>query len=320
MAEETIEQMNRLLDGTGSAITNQEMAPAMGQATGASITQSEMDMITSAQQGLMQMDPEGTKDIVQGMETTKARVAQGAGLTEPEFMGIKEILEKLSNALGGMMGGGDTMTYMVDGNPVEMTEREMMSAKNAGMMVQDMGSYQVDDRIEQMTPDTYADRVARGEITPDELMMESSGSTMTDAERAIQANEEFNRRAQEEQEMMFNMNNPPVTSSVRPQLRSTQQEANMAEVNVENMEENAELFMEKMGFAHNAEGLEMSDDQLVNFLLLCHHMQYGVGDEYEEEEMMEEDMHHDGSDVKVKIMKVGSGDDVHAMMNKILGG
>jgi len=94
----------------------------------------------------------------------------------------------------------------------------------------------------------------------------------------------------------------------------------MAEVNVENMEENAELFMEKMGFAHDTEGLEMSDDQLVNFLLLCHHMQYGVGDEYEEEEMMEEDMHHDGSDVKVKIMKVGSGDDVHAMMNKILGG
>ena len=91
----------------------------------------------------------------------------------------------------------------------------------------------------------------------------------------------------------------------------------MAEVNVENMEENAELFMEKMGFAHDTEGLEMTDDQLVNFLLLCHHMQYGVGDEYEEEEMMEED--HD-SDVKVKIMKVGSGDDVHSMMNQILGG
>jgi hypothetical protein len=91
----------------------------------------------------------------------------------------------------------------------------------------------------------------------------------------------------------------------------------MAEVNVENMEENAELFVEKMGFAHDSEGLELSDDQLVNFLLLCHHMQYGVGDE---EEMMEEEMHHDDSDVKVKIMKVGSGDDVHSMMNKILGG
>ena len=95
----------------------------------------------------------------------------------------------------------------------------------------------------------------------------------------------------------------------------------MAEVNVENMEENAELFVEKMGFSHDSEGLEMSDDQLVNFLLLCHQMQFGISDEYEEEDMMEEDMmEHDGSDVKVKIMKVGSGDDVHSMMNKILGG
>jgi len=90
----------------------------------------------------------------------------------------------------------------------------------------------------------------------------------------------------------------------------------MAEVNVENMEENAELFMEKMGFAHDSDGLDMTDDQLVNFLLLCHHMQYGVGEEYEEDDVTED---HD-SDVKVKIMKVGSGSDVHSMMNQILGG
>jgi hypothetical protein len=89
----------------------------------------------------------------------------------------------------------------------------------------------------------------------------------------------------------------------------------MAEVNVENMEENADLFVEKMGFAHDHEGLEMTDDQLVNFLLLCHQMQYGVGEE--EEEMMEEE-HDDG--VKIKVMKVGSGDDVHNMMNELLGG
>ena len=55
----------------------------------------------------------------------------------------------------------------------------------------------------------------------------------------------------------------------------------MAEVNVENMEENAELFMEKMGFAHTSDGLDMTDDQLVNFLLLCHQGQYS-----DEEEMM----------------------------------
>ena len=93
----------------------------------------------------------------------------------------------------------------------------------------------------------------------------------------------------------------------------------MAEVNVENMEENAELFMEKMGFAHNSDGLDMSDDQLVNFLLLCHQMQHGISDEYEEE-MMEEDMYDDhGDGVKVKVMKVGGGD-VHEMMNELLGG
>ena len=92
----------------------------------------------------------------------------------------------------------------------------------------------------------------------------------------------------------------------------------MAEVNVENMEENAELFEEKMGFPHNADGLDMSDDQLVNFLLLCHQGEYGMYDdeEYEEEDM---EMMDDGKDMKVKVMKVGSGD-VHEMMNKILGG
>ena len=81
------------------------------------------------------------------------------------------------------------------------------------------------------------------------------------------------------------------------------------------MEENAQLFEEKMGFAHTADGLDMTDDQLVNFLLLCHHDQYNMSDdeEYEEEDMDE------GKDVKVKVMKLGGGD-VHEMMNKILGG
>ena len=91
----------------------------------------------------------------------------------------------------------------------------------------------------------------------------------------------------------------------------------MAEVNVENMEENARLFEEKMGFPHNSSGVELTDDQLVNFLLLCHQSMMGIGDDYEEE-MMEED-HHDDENVKVKVMKVGSGD-VHEVMNKILGG
>jgi len=87
----------------------------------------------------------------------------------------------------------------------------------------------------------------------------------------------------------------------------------MADINVENMEENAELFMAKMGFAHDAEGLELSDDQLVNFLLLCY--QGMVLPDEEEEEMEEE--HMDG-DVKVKVMKVDSGD-MQGVMDQILG-
>jgi|TARA_R100000781_G_scaffold114905_1_gene87803 hypothetical protein len=79
----------------------------------------------------------------------------------------------------------------------------------------------------------------------------------------------------------------------------------MAEINVENIEEAKQLFEEKMGFAHDSEGLEMTDDQLVNFLMLCHQMEYGVGQEEEEE-------------VKVKVMKVKGGD-MKGMMDEMLG-
>ena len=211
MAEETIEQMNRLLsDGSAPPMARPSMEGSMPMPP---MPRPEIEMITSAQQGLMQMDPDGTKDIVDGLEVTKNKVMAGGQLTEVESTGIMSILQKLGGALSGMMGGsGDTMTYMVDGNPVEMTERERMSAINAGMLVQD-----VESGIRSMEPMTGSST-----MTPDELMMESSGSTMTDAEKAIRDNAEFNRRVQEEQERMFNMNNPPVTSSVRPRLRSTQ--------------------------------------------------------------------------------------------------
>ena len=85
----------------------------------------------------------------------------------------------------------------------------------------------------------------------------------------------------------------------------------MAEVNIVNFEENAKLFVEKMGFPHDSEGLELTPDQLVNFLLLCYQ-----GMMLPDEEEMEEE-HMDG-DVKVKVMKVDSGD-MRGMMDEILG-
>ena len=82
------------------------------------------------------------------------------------------------------------------------------------------------------------------------------------------------------------------------------------EINVDNMEQNAELFMEKMGFAHDSAGLDMTDDQLVNFLLICQQMEYGIGEESEDE--MEED------GVKVKVIKVKGGD-MSSIMDEVLG-
>ncbi len=84
----------------------------------------------------------------------------------------------------------------------------------------------------------------------------------------------------------------------------------MAEVSVDNMEQNEELCMEKMGLARDSEGLELSDDQLVNFLLLCHQMEYGIGEESEEE------MDDDG--MKIKVIKVKGGD-MSTIMDEMLG-
>ena len=93
----------------------------------------------------------------------------------------------------------------------------------------------------------------------------------------------------------------------------------MAEVNVENMEDNAALFVEKMGFGHDADGLDMTDDQLVNFLLLCHQTMMGVDGEDAMYDDVDEEMMDLGEDVKVKVMKLDGGN-VQDMMNKLLGG
>ena len=65
--------------------------------------------------------------------------------------------------------------------------------------------------------------------------------------------------------------------------------------------------MEKMGFPRDAEGLDLSDEQLINFLLLCYQGQ-----------MLPEEMEEEHGEVKVKIIKMDSGN-THEMMNDILG-
>ncbi len=106
----------------------------------------------------------------------------------------------------------------------------------------------------------------------------------------------------------------------------------MAQINVANMEENADLFMAKMGFPHDADGLNMTDEQLVNFVLLCQ-QEYMLGDEYDDEEYEHDcdcehgedcDCHNgemmldmpSGDGMKVKVVGGGS---VYELMNELLG-
>ena len=92
----------------------------------------------------------------------------------------------------------------------------------------------------------------------------------------------------------------------------------MAQVNVENIEKAEELFIEKLGFGRDSVGLELSDDQLVNFLMLCYQTKYGIGDEEVEEEVYEEEDEKRPDKVKVKVMRV-SGKDMGGLMDELLG-
>ena len=148
MADQT-EQMNRLLSADAKMPANEMEMSYTVDGKAVSMKPSEMEsarasgeiqMINNAQMGLMEMDPTGTKDIIDGLEMTKQKVMAGGALTEGESSGIMSILQSIGGALRGMMSGGETKSYMVDGKVVEMTEREMMGARNAGILVQDMES------------------------------------------------------------------------------------------------------------------------------------------------------------------------------------
>ena len=85
----------------------------------------------------------------------------------------------------------------------------------------------------------------------------------------------------------------------------------MASIDVENIDVLASDFENKMGFAHNSQGLEMTDGQLVNFMLLCNHEMLGFEDD--EEMMMDEEPHGE-----VKVIKMGNKD-AREMMDNLLG-
>ena len=69
-------------------------------------------------------------------------------------------------------------------------------------------------------------------------------------------------------------------------------------------------FEAKMGFS--ADDVPLDEQQLENFLMLCHEMLLKEHGMMEDDEMEEDD-------VEVRVIKVHDGD-VHGMMNKVLQG
>jgi hypothetical protein len=96
----------------------------------------------------------------------------------------------------------------------------------------------------------------------------------------------------------------------------------MAEVNVASIEEQREMFEMQMGFPADSEGLDLTDEQVVNFMLLCHKEMVAPEEMEEEEgyehEEMEEEMMPEEGEMKVKVIKLGAGD-IQNVMDEILG-
>jgi hypothetical protein len=228
------------------------------------------------------------------------------------------------------------MSFLKSIRPGDMSDEAATQLKMIGERIQSGGS--LSDQEREMFQSVMG---AMPQMPMDQGPM-ATGAAMTDAD-ADDAKSAVRQDAQNFQGRAFR-NNEDVYSgssgvssslapdtSMRPRPRPEnsrprhQWSNSMPNVNVENMEDNAIIFEEKMGFAHDADGLDLTDDQLVNFLLLCQ-KQYIMGEDEDEDEEYDEEYEEDdmmempsGKDVKVKVLKL-DGSNVHEMMNKILGG
>ena len=102
------------------------------------------------------------------------------------------------------------------GGAISDREREIFESNVAATDSLNGGAIS-DLEIEKMTPVEYAAAVQSGLITPDQLMMESSGSTTTPAERELLEQEAYFKRLMEEQQALPRL--APDTPQMRPQAR-----------------------------------------------------------------------------------------------------
>jgi len=142
-----------------------------------------------------------TKESAIELMTIGERIQGGGAISDRE----REIFESNVAATDSLNGGA-----------ISDREREIFEPNVAATDSLNGGAIS-DLEIEKMTPVEYAAAVQSGLITPDQLMMESSGSTTTPAERELLEQEAYFKRLMEEQQALPRL--APDTPKMRPQAR-----------------------------------------------------------------------------------------------------
>jgi len=142
-----------------------------------------------------------TKESAIELMTIGERIQGGGAISDRE----REIFESNVAATDSLNGGA-----------ISDREREIFEPNVAATDSLNGGAIS-DLEIEQMTPVEYAAAVQSGLITPDQLMMESSGSTTTPAESQLLEQEAYFKRLMEEQQALPRL--APDTPQMRPQAR-----------------------------------------------------------------------------------------------------
>jgi lipopolysaccharide biosynthesis regulator YciM len=112
------------------------------------------------------------------------RIQNGGRLSDQERDAITQVMRAMP------ADKSEVRTYMVDGQPVQMTPQQYENAVRSGEITQDEMSYTVDGRAMAATPMQMSD------------MQRSMGAgAMTDAEKRIAQEEAFQRMIMEQNEM-----------------------------------------------------------------------------------------------------------------------
>lgn len=129
----------------------------------------------------------------------------------PEQMMLVQSFEQMAKAVGaeipvnlsseiaavkaGKRMSGELQRMLAEGS------MSLMNQLNPEMMPETEMSYEVDGRMERMSPEMMDNMVSSGQISQGEAAMGMPGPGMTDAQRAIMENEAYNKRLAKEMTM-----------------------------------------------------------------------------------------------------------------------